>query len=57
VVFTATLMFYNTGLQQYHGMAVNWHGKCFITLAPGGRKWQLKKLFVSKTLKHLDNVY
>ncbi len=39
MVFTAILMFYNTRWQQYHGMAVNCHGKSFITLAPEVAKW------------------
>ncbi len=27
MVFTAVMMFYNTGWQQYHQMGVNYHGK------------------------------
>jgi hypothetical protein len=34
MVFTAILMFYNTGWQQYHGMAVNYHGKKFYEIGP-----------------------
>ncbi len=35
VVFTTTLMFYNTGWQQYRAMVVNYHGKKFYNIAPG----------------------
>ncbi len=37
MVFTAIIMFYNTGWQQYHGIAVNYHGKKFYNIGP---KWQ-----------------
>jgi hypothetical protein len=38
MVFTAILMFYNTGWQQYHRMGVNYHGKKFYNIGP----WWLK---------------
>ncbi len=41
MVFTAMIMFHNTGWQQYHGTAVNTTVKSFVTLAPG-RQWQRK---------------
>ncbi len=34
MVCTAILVFYNTGWQQYHGMAVNYHGKKFNNINP-----------------------
>ena len=32
--FIAIIMFYDTGRQQYHGMAVNYHGKKFYNIGP-----------------------
>ncbi len=34
MVFTAIMMFYNIGWQQYHQMGVNYHGKKFYNISP-----------------------
>jgi hypothetical protein len=38
MVITKVIQFYNTELQYYHGVAVNYNGECFITMPP----WQLR---------------